>query len=346
MFSLKLERRLTSAHFRSISALKFSPNGLFLASSSISLIFLISQSVFSFSFFCSFSFSCSALGADCTVKVFKFDSEDSAPVLVFSGGHEKGISDISWSPDGKYIASASDDTTISIWSLESDPVEPCRSLRGHSSYVYCVAFSPTGTILASGGFDDSLRLWNVQQGRIFKEIPAHGDPITSVDFSSDGTALLTGSFDGLMRLWDVESGRCLKTIVDNDNPPVSSATFTPNSKYILTTTLDNHIRLWSPSTAKCVRTFTAEGYTTQKYSCPAWILTHPVSQSVLLLAASEDGAIYIWNLATKEFLGRHQVLEDKSPLLSLAISPDQKFIVCAGLEPNNDILVFSLHEEK
>lgn len=154
--------------------------------------------------------------------------------------------------------------------------------------------------------------------------------------------MLTGSFDGLMRLWDVENGKCLKTLVDNDNPPVSSAVFTANSKYILTTTLDNRIRLWSPSTGKCIRTFTAPGYKAQKYSCSAKILTLHATDTILLLAASEDGAIYYWNLATKEFLGSHQILNDKSPILSLAVSADQQFVACAGLEPNNEIYILSL----
>ena len=277
--------------------------------------------------------------------MFQVGNYQNGPIFTFSGGHQRGISDISWSPDSKYLASASDDTTISIWSLPEDPnsiIEPCRKLNGHASYVYCVAFSPNGSILASGGFDDSLRIWDARHGKIFREIAAHGDPITSVDFSTDGSILLTGSFDGLMRLWDVDSGRCLKTIVDNDNPPVSSASFTANSKYILTTTLDNHIRLWSPSTTKCIRSFSAPGYTSQKYSCAARVLVHQATQNVLLIAASEDGAIYMWNLATKEFYGKHQVLADKSPLLALTISNDQKFIACAGLEPHNEIHILSL----
>ena len=293
-----------------------------------------------------FLISFPVLGSDCTVKVFRVGNYEKGVVYNLTNGHNRGISDVSWSPDGKYLASASDDTTIAIWSLPEDPIsitEPCRKLTGHASYVYCVAFSPNGTILASGGFDDCLRLWDTRKGDVYKEIAAHGDPITSVDFSHDGTTLLTASFDGLMRLWDAESGRCLKTIVDNDNPPVSSASFTANSKYILTTTLDNHIRLWSPITAKCIRTFTAPGYTSQKYSCAARVLVDEPSQTILLLAASEDGAIYYWNLATRAFLGKHQVLEDKSPLLSMAISPDQKFIACAGLEPHNEIHILSIH---
>lgn len=286
------------------------------------------------------------LGADCTVKVFRVGNYKIGAVFNLTSGHNRGISDVTWSPDGKYLASASDDTTIAIWSLPDDPnslIEPCRKLSGHASYVYCVAFSPNGSILASGGFDDCLWLWDARKGKVFKEIAAHGDPITSVDFSQDGSTLLTGSFDGLMRLWDTESGRCLKTIVDNDNPSVSSAAFIANSKYILTTTLDNHIRLWSPISAKCIRTFSAPGYKSSKYSCSARVLIHQSSQMVLLLAGSEDGAIYYWNLATKEFLGKQQVLDDSSPLLSMAISPDQNFIACAGLEPHNEIFIFSLN---
>ena len=287
------------------------------------------------------------LGADCSIKVFQVGNYDSGPVFTFSGGHQRGVSDIYWSSDSKCLVSASDDTTLAIWSLPEDAnsvIEPCRKLTGHSSYVYCVAFSPNGSILASGGFDDSLRLWDVRQGKMFQEIAAHGDPVTSVDFSEDGTTLLTGSFDGLMRLWDVESGRCLKTIVDNDNPPVTSASFTPNSKYILTVTLDNQIRLWSPISAKCIRTFSAPGYVSQKYSCAAKLLADEVSQTVLLLAASEDGAVYMWNLGTRQFLGKQQILADKSPLLALSVSIDQKTIACAGLEPHNEIFILSINK--
>jgi hypothetical protein len=60
----------------------------------------------------------------------------------------------------------------------------------------------------------------------------------------------------------------------------------------------------------------------------------------VLLGASEDGAIYMWNLGTKEFIGKCQVLNDQTPRLSLAVSPDQKFIACAGLEPHNEIFIF------
>ena len=105
--------------------------------------------------------------------MFSVGNYEKGVIYNLTNGHNRGISDISWSPDGKYLASASDDTTIAIWSLPEDPntiIEPCRKLTGHASYVYCVAFSPNGSILASGGFDDSLRLWDTRKGAIFKKL--------------------------------------------------------------------------------------------------------------------------------------------------------------------------------
>lgn len=281
------------------------------------------------------------------LEVGKWDT----PICTFSEVHKRGISEVSWSPDSKYLATASDDSTIAVWTLPEKETAttisvtiPSRTLTGHTSFVYCVAFSPNGSILASGGYDDSLRLWDIRNGCVYKEIAAHGDPVTSVSFSTDGTTLLTSSFDGLMRLWDVDSGRCLKTIVDNNNPPVTSATFTQNSKYILATTLDNHIRLWAPLTSKCIRSFSSPGFTVQKFPCVSKIFVHQASETIVLISASEDGAIYMWNLVTSVLLGRWQVLEDKSPLLALDISPDQKYIVCSGLEPEHtNIFIFSLN---
>ena len=287
------------------------------------------------------------LGADCTINVFTVEglNKKGSPLFTVVEAHKKGISEISWSPDGNYLASASDDTTISIWSISEAVVdakkEPCKKLLGHTSYVFSFSFSPAGTVGASGGFDDCLRLWDIRNERAYKEIAAHGDPITSVDFSHDGTVLVTGSYDGLIRIWDVERGHCLKTIVDNDNPPVTFACFLANSKYILAATLDSCIRLWCPSTGKCIRTFSAPGFKMQKYACGIKLITNEVTQTVILIAASEDGAIYYWNLATKELLGRHQVLSDSSPLLALDILPDKKLIACAGLEPHKEIYLIS-----
>jgi WD40 repeat protein len=82
------------------------------------LLLLVSSIVFTYhplvaqSFF---FFSESA--ADKTVKLWSTSGWSLKQTL--SGSHERGLSDIAWSPDGRYVATASDDTTIGIWDVES-----------------------------------------------------------------------------------------------------------------------------------------------------------------------------------------------------------------------------------
>lgn len=80
-------------------------------------------------------------------------------------GHLLGISDISWSSDSSLLASASDDTTVRIWQINSaSDKADSLVLKGHSAIVFCVCFHPSGPWVASGSFDESIRIWNAWNG--------------------------------------------------------------------------------------------------------------------------------------------------------------------------------------
>jgi WD40 repeat protein len=75
-------------------------------------------------------------------------------------GHSSSVYCVAFSPDGKYLASGSNDKTVKFWSVESQ--KEVTTLQGHSSYILSVALSPDGKYLASGSNDKTVKLWSVE----------------------------------------------------------------------------------------------------------------------------------------------------------------------------------------
>lgn len=109
-------------------------------------------------------------------KLLLYDVEKGHFLKSFEG-HTAGVNDVIWSPDGEFVASASDDQTVRLWQVETVCLtyfyvdgltrvqgKCVRVFQGHTSYVYCLAFNPQGTVLVSGSFDETLRLWDVNKG--------------------------------------------------------------------------------------------------------------------------------------------------------------------------------------
>ncbi|KAL4813324.1 WD40-repeat-containing domain protein, partial [Aspergillus spinulosporus] len=116
-------------------------------------------------------------------------------------GHSGRVCRTEFHPSGKYIASASYDTTWRLWDVET--TAELQLQEGHSREVYTVAFNNDGSLLASGGLDSIGRIWDLRTGRTVMILEGHIREIFGLDWGVDGYRVLSGSGDGWVKCWDL-----------------------------------------------------------------------------------------------------------------------------------------------
>ena len=194
--------------------------------------------------------------------------------------HNGIVNSISFSPDGKMIASASADTTIKLWRL--DNTLP-KTLEGHNGIVNSVSFSPNGKLIASASDDNTIKLWSID-GTLLRTFTGHQGRVKSVSFSPDSQKIVSGSHDKTVKLWRVD-GTEVKTLTGHQDW-VNSVSFSPDGKRIASGSNDKTVKLWSFD-GTFLRTI--EGHTD-------WVNSVSFSPDGKTIAsASTDKTVKLWN---------------------------------------------------
>jgi WD40 repeat protein/serine/threonine protein kinase len=167
-------------------------------------------------------------------------------VFVTYHGHVLPVYAIVWSPDGKRIASASNDGTVHVWDAATG--QRFFRYRGHQGSVNAVAWSPDGKYIASASSDRTVQVWDALQtgegstSRITYR--GHSGNMRTLAWSADNTRIASGGDDRTVQVWDAKNGTHLFTYSGHINQ-IWSVAWSPDDTRIASASVDQTVQVWS-----------------------------------------------------------------------------------------------------
>ncbi|RKU28922.1 hypothetical protein C6499_09580 [Candidatus Poribacteria bacterium] len=231
-------------------------------------------------------------------------------------GHERYITCLAFSPDGKTIASGSV-SEIRLWDIESG--RQLHVLTEPSGGITGLAFSPDGKILVGSSLSKIFYLWDVDTGEVLREFRGHTDGVNSVAFSPDGQLIASGSYDNTFRLWDADTGVQRRSFTRHTDK-VYGVAFSPDGRTLATRSADMTIRLTRVSDGSTQHVITEhEGY------IPTFAFS---PDSHTLTSGSRDSTIRFWDVSSGK--NRFTITGHIDEVHGIAYSPDGKSIASGG----------------
>jgi eukaryotic-like serine/threonine-protein kinase len=204
-------------------------------------------------------------------------------------GHTGYVGAVSFSPDGKTLASASWGGSVWLWDIASGRTLARIEGQHTAPISFCLAFSPDGTRLASASGEysksGSAVLWDVATDRKVATLPLGS---TSVAFSPGGKTLASGLLGGSIGLWDPATGR--KTGEMSGHVKFSrDLAFFPGGKILATCNNEGSITLWDLVRGQ-------QRATLRKRDRPVQTLA-VAPDGRAIAAATEEGRVELWRAA-------------------------------------------------
>jgi WD40 repeat protein/transcriptional regulator with XRE-family HTH domain len=303
-----------------------------------------------------------------TTQVVLWDIPSGEILTTLSGGSHEGVAgynvgvgQVSFSPDGKYLATANMDGVSTVWEIDTSskvlslmPVEalPPKAIdyspdgkllanggdegivhvwdakqgtelfsRELGGIIHALSFSPDGKFLAAASEDGGIKVWDAGTGEVVSSPPRQSG-MYSISFLADGRYATAGQ-DGTARVWDPLTGQ-QALLLAGPNSTVISVDGSPDGKRIITGAYDGNLRIWDAAPGKELMTIPAHGGI-------VWEVAYS-PDGKRIASASVDGTVKVWDASSGALLlsisGGENVADG---LISVAFSPDGELLAAGNL---------------
>ncbi|MFH0894476.1 MAG: caspase family protein [Bacteroidota bacterium] len=275
-------------------------------------------------------------------------------------GHTSLVWDAEYSPDGKYIVTASADKTAKMWESKSGRL--IQNFEGHLWGINSAQFSPVcssdptgGKYIVTASDDSTAKIWESSSGKILKTLSGHRGYVYSAKFSPDGKNIVTTSKDSTAKIWDTQSGKLLHTF-DGTKSFILSFRFSPDGKYFITASKDSSAKVWECSSGKLIKNI--QGHTgwynsvqfspngkyvltacrrdsAQLRECGSWNLIRSFDGKYAefstdgknIVSITDDGTMKIWESSSGKLLNSIDDHVFRFPMITATFSADGKYIL-------------------
>jgi WD40 repeat protein len=240
-------------------------------------------------------------------------------VLFDAGDAEREeVRHVSFSPDGRLLAVAREDGTVSVWDGATGAAR--FTLQAHSGACNAVVFRADGR-LATAGDDHAVKVWDSQTRKEIFTLHGHVREVNDVAFSPDGKLLASAGSDERIRIWDLAAppGKELRVLTGHKGH-VTHLAFSPDGEHLASASRDLTVKLWQASSGKELRTLTGHVAPINR------IAFAPDGHHVA--TASDDRTIRVWDRATAK--DAYILRGHGAEVHGLAYSADGKRLLSVG----------------
>ncbi len=167
-------------------------------------------------------------------------------------GYRDEVRAVSFSRDGRRIASAAHDGEIAVAAAGGGPRRVVARLR-RGDFATSIDFGAGGDTLAIGTYAGRVALVDLSDGAIRDLHPEPAAPVYDVAFDNAGRRLVSAGAEGFARVWSVQGGRPLELAHGGKDPGTLAARFSPDGARIATTDFSGAVRLWDASSGRALR---------------------------------------------------------------------------------------------
>lgn len=265
------KKPIQAAHVSLVEALAVSPDGKTLASSSFQEVVLwdphsgairrrldgFAERVVCLAFSADGKLLATGGGAPTESGEIKiFDVASGKLQLEIKGGHSDTVFGISFSPDGKKVATAAADKFVKVFDIANGKL--ARSFEGHTQHVMDVGWKPDGKVIVSIGADDLIKVWDLEKGEQVRSFGNQKKQLTKLAFKSKTSEILVTSGDFNVRTWNIDNGSAGMSF-SGATDYLCAIGVSADGKLVATGGEDGILRVYNGATGKLVKAIPPAG---------------------------------------------------------------------------------------